>query len=353
MATRPYNGKYRAYFKYHGQQYSKVVTTKAEGKAWEVEEKKRLSQVVPLTPNLMYSAACEQYLNDCRSRVQRITFEEKRRYLREFVHFVGRDFPVQDVTPMLARQFIIHVWQERKGKSKSANRRLGELKTFWKWMGDEVPGNPWSKVQPYGEEKYTKYVPPPEDVAAILDKATPREKALLDFLLCTGARVGEAYQLLWKHVDFKAKELQLWTRKRKNSNPEPRSIPISGPLLTLLEDLWNNRVPGAEHVFINPDTGKPYERLQPAVRDMMSRLCKAAGVETVFGFHALRHYVAKLLIEGGNAKFGELQTLLGHQNATTTDIYLKSLSTSPIGHVAPYIEADVINRTMAARKAAP
>ncbi len=95
------------------------------------------------------------------------------------------------------------------------------------------------------------------------------------------------------------------------------------------------------------DVEEEDKRLQPAVRYMMRDLCKAAGVRH-FGFHALRHYVARMLVEGGNANLGDIQVLYGHQNATTTDIYLKSLAASPVSHVAPYIEDDVLKKTLAA-----
>ena len=80
---------------------------------------------------------------------------------------------------------------------------------------------------------------------------------------------------------------------------------------------------------------------------MMRDLCKAAGVKQ-FGFHALRRYVTRMLVEGGNANIGDIQVLYGHQRATTTDIYLKSLAASPVNHVGPYIEDDVIKKTIAA-----
>lgn len=95
--------------------------------------------------------------------------------------------------------------------------------------------------------------------------------------------------------------------------------------------------------MINQRTKARYQRLQPSVRYMLKRLCKAAGVKT-FGFHALRHYVSQRLMAGGNATLVDIQLLLGHQRATTTDIYLRSLSSS-ISHVAQFIEEDVLPKT--------
>ncbi len=97
------------------------------------------------------------------------------------------------------------------------------------------------------------------------------------------------------------------------------------------------------YVFINPHTNARHQRLQPSVRYMLKRLCKAAEVRQ-FGFHALRHYVSQRLMTGGHATLVDIQLLLGHQRATTTDIYLRSLSSS-ISHVAQFIEEDVLPKS--------
>ena len=340
------NGRCRGHFRYKGKKYyGPTVDTAKEAKAWVKSKVESLIHLEKRGPILMYSTASKRYLADCKARVQPGTYADKFRYLREFAEFIGDDFSVENVTTSVAKEFI--ACTQRSSTNKSANRRLGEMKTFWKWLGDEVTANPWTKVEKYGEEAFMKHVPRSEDVAKVLNKAGSRQKSILLFLLNTGARIGEVYQLTWEDIDFERDPLRLWTRKRKNGNRQPRSIPISGPLRELLEELLENRAPGDKYVFINPNTGKPYGRLQPAVRYMMRDLCRAAAVKH-FGFHSLRHYVARMLIEGGQAHIGDIQSLFGHQNATTTDIYLKSLTASPVSHVAPYIEDDVIKKTMAA-----
>lgn len=338
MATRTYGGKYRAYFKHQGKQYSKIVKTKAEGKIWEVKMKEELKLVETRPPSLMFSAVSALYLADCKARVQPITMQEKYRHLTEFAEFVGQDFPAQELSVATAKAFIAKVQRERG--NKSANRRLGDLQACWTWHKHALPANPWKSVQPYPEEEFVKYVPSAEDVKAVLDKASPWELRLLRFLLHTAARVGEAYQLTWEDVNFDRNTVCLWTRKRKGGARQSRLLPLSATLRAMLEEMRREQTDENPYVFINPSTNTRYQRLQPAVRFMLKRLCKAAKVKA-FGFHALRHYVSQRLITGGNATLVDIQLLLGHQRATTTDIYLKSLSSS-ISHVAQFIEDDVL-----------
>jgi integrase len=61
-------------------------------------------------------------------------------------------------------------------------------------------------------------------------------------------------------------------------------------------------------------------------KKIMSTLCKNAGVR-YFGFHALRHASASVM-DSKNVPIGAIQRILGHENRTTTEIYLHSISGS-------------------------
>ncbi len=58
----------------------------------------------------------------------------------------------------------------------------------------------------------------------------------------------------------------------------------------------------------------------------MRSLCKKAGVR-YFRFHALRHGGASMLDAPG-VPSGVIQQILGHENRSTTEIYLHSVSES-------------------------
>lgn len=73
---------------------------------------------------------------------------------------------------------------------------------------------------------------------------------------------------------------------------------------------------------------------------MLKRLCEKAEVKE-FGFHSLRHFFASRMMASGEANIVEVQAALGHQRTTTTDIYLRSMSSS-IAHLAGVIEGAVL-----------
>jgi hemerythrin-like domain-containing protein len=61
-------------------------------------------------------------------------------------------------------------------------------------------------------------------------------------------------------------------------------------------------------------------------RKFLHNLCTKAEVKP-FMYHALRHYGASKLDNAG-APLTDIQEILGHQRATTTDLYLQSLKGS-------------------------
>jgi integrase len=57
----------------------------------------------------------------------------------------------------------------------------------------------------------------------------------------------------------------------------------------------------------------------------METLCKRAGVK-VFGFHALRRYVASVLADTHKVSAKTIQRILRHKNVTTTERYIQNIN---------------------------
>ena len=204
MAIRKHQDKYRAYFKFQGKQYSRVVNTQAEGRAWMADEKRRLAklaeQQAASMKHLTYSRGVRDYLLDCQARMQANTLNEKILHFREFADFLGRDIPMSVVTALMAKGFAAEMQRDRG--NKAANRRIRNLKACWNWHRGELSENPWQKIKMYGEEEYQKRVPSRDELAAVLQSAESWEKHLLVVLLHTGARLGEVFELRWEDVNL-------------------------------------------------------------------------------------------------------------------------------------------------------
>jgi len=270
----------------------------------------------------MYSEIVKAYLNDCNSRMQSNTIAEKFRHLKHFADYLGADTSIENITYEQGLEFIQMI-QKIKG-NKSANRYLRNMKATWNWHRHRILYNFWNAIKPYPEDKKVKFIPTEEDIKSVKACASEWECDFIDIILKTGARRGEILDLKWEEVDFDNNFLVLWTRKRKNGEKQSRLMPLSSELHNILlrrkEDELNT-----EYVFTNPKDGQKYNKDQDAIRDMMKNLCKKAEIKK-FGFHALRHFISKKLMKSGKASISDIQNFLGHQRATTTDLYLNGLN---------------------------
>ncbi|MDA8241031.1 MAG: tyrosine-type recombinase/integrase [Nitrospiraceae bacterium] len=132
-------------------------------------------------------------------------------------------------------------------------------------------------------------------------------------------RHGIEHELSWKKqlkwTDIRPNHISLYTRKARNSDVKEIVIPMNNVLRETIKQI---PVVG-DYVFINPKTGQPYVYR----KRFLKTLCKNAGVQP-FTFHSIRHFSASLL-DNKNVPLTTIQRLLGHERATTTDIYLQEL----------------------------
>ncbi len=165
-----------------------------------------------------------------------------------------------------------------------------------------------------------------EDTERLLEAAdfdkTPlsvRDRALLEVLYGTGARISEAVGLDVDDLDLAGKAVLL-----RGKGGKERLVPLGSYAAKALEAyLVRVRPELAQHgrgtpkVFLN-SRGGPLSR-QSAWTVLRSAADKA-GLSTDISPHTLRHSFATHLMEGG-ADVRVVQELLGHASVTTTQIY--------------------------------
>lgn len=118
---------------------------------------------------------------------------------------------------------------------------------------------------------------------------------LLEFLVLrwTGFRGSDAVALQFREIDFKAKEAERITTKRKKKV----IIPLHAELLFALEAERDRRKPqGSDCVLLNPVTGKPLTR--PRLYQRMIALGQRAGVPNVHPHRFRDTFAVDLLLRG-------------------------------------------------------
>jgi integrase/recombinase XerD len=146
-----------------------------------------------------------------------------------------------------------------------------------------------------------------------------RDRALLEVLYSTGARISEAVGLNRDDVDGSARTVLL-----RGKGGKQRLVPIGRPALAALDAYLVRGRPtlaargrGTPAVFVNARGARLSRQSAWAVlRDAATRTGIAAAVSP----HTLRHSFATHLLEGG-ADVRVVQELLGHASVTTTQVY--------------------------------
>ena len=165
-----------------------------------------------------------------------------------------------------------------------------------------------------------------EDVERLLDAAgypgtslALRDRALLELLYGSGARISEAVGLAIDDLDLAERTVLL-----RGKGGRHRRVPLGTYSVRALEAYLVQARPAlAEHgtgtaaVFLN-SRGGPLSRQSAWV--VLRTAAERAGLAVGISPHTLRHSFATHLMEGG-ADVRVVQELLGHASVTTTQIY--------------------------------
>ena len=177
-----------------------------------------------------------------------------------------------------------------------------------------------------------KYVPSKQDVLKVILAADPEVQDYLWAIKETMGRMSEINRLTWANVNFEERSVILYTRKKRGGHLTPRKVPMTNRLFQLLSHRYEHRAKKHTWVFWhrywdrrNKDWAEgPYKDRKKIMRS----LCKKTGVR-YFRYHALRHFGASVL-DSANVNIGSIQRILGHENRTTTEIYLHSIGESDV-----------------------
>ena len=179
-------------------------------------------------------------------------------------------------------------------------------------------------------------IPTPDEIKAILQAVTGKNRALLLTAVFTGLRASELRGLPWKHgVDLKRGELHVIQRAdrfREIGKPKTRAaertIPLPSPVVAALRE-WRLACPKGALGLVFPDESGGVEYLVNIVQQILWPVQVAAGVVTntgapkYTGLHSLRHFYASWCInrkvDGGlELPPKVVQHRLGHSSITVT-----------------------------------
>lgn len=262
------------------------------------------------------------------------TLQSYRRDLRRYLDFLaaGGVDDLDSVVEQLVLDFVAHLRQGDEEHpalgASSVARTVVAVRGFHKFaLRDQMTTHdPASAVRPPAQEKRLPKALPLSDVEAILDTAgapgtvlSLRDRALLEVLYGTGARISEAVGLDVDDVDLVDRTVLL----RGKGNKE-RLVPVGSYACDAVQAYLTRARPelvasgrGTPALFLNARGGRLSRQ---SAWSVLVKTADRAGVTRDVSPHTLRHSFATHLLDGG-ADVRVVQELLGHASVTTTQVY--------------------------------
>lgn len=210
--------------------------------------------------------------------------------------------------------------------ASTATRRLVALRTFYRFLLLErlVEGDPTENVEPPRPLRRLPDYLTPEEVDRLLE--TPdtvsltglRNRAMLEVLYATGMRVSELTGLTLDRFNAEAGFVLVMGKGSKE-----RVVPLGEVAQDWVQRYRETARPallkGREStaLFVTARSGSMTRQM---VWIMITGYARQAGITKHLSPHTLRHSFATHLLEHG-ADLRSVQTLLGHADISTTQIY--------------------------------
>ena len=227
--------------------------------------------------------------------------------------------------------FVAHLSTDIKLKDTSIRRKIITLKSFYDYLLNRelITSSPFVHLKfKFKQEQKLPKTLPINDVSKLLNyfnidsstlssfarKILTRDAALLDLLVCTGIRIGEAAAITLEDINISEHTLLIHGKGRKQ-----RLIYISSPITwnrvhTLIKE---RKKETDSHLFVNR-YGQPISI--HGIEDIYKKYINKAQINKKSTPHYLRHTFATNLLANG-ADLRSVQEILGHASVATTQIY--------------------------------
>ena len=209
------------------------------------------------------------------------------------------------------QSFLRHLVMERNVSTSYQNQAINAIKFYY----ERVLGGQRKTyfIDRPKKEKTLPVVLSEEEILLILRSVSNlKHKAILMVIYSAGLRISECINLKIKDIDSNRMQIRVEQSKGKKD----RYTLLSTKTLLILRDYFKTYRP-KEFLFEGQDGGCYSTRsIQNIFRDAVEK----TKIKRKVSVHSLRHSFATHLLENGtNLRY--IQSLLGHSNSKTTEIY--------------------------------
>ena len=263
-------------------------------------------------------------------------------YLARFLDLITQDFPEgasikpADLTPEILRKFRLRLnrfddnQNHERLSALTQSYHLIALRGFLKYLAKRgIKSLDPSLVDlPRAAKKQVTFLHF-DEVSRLLSEIPTdtetglRDRAIIELLFSGGLRVSELCNLNRDSINLARREFMVRGKGKKD-----RPIFIDQTTAEHIEEYLNARTDTLPALFLNnssnqniPDTSGDFRRLSPrSIERIIGKYTRLAGITKHVTPHTLRHSFATDLLMNG-ADIRSVQSLLGHANIATTQIY--------------------------------
>ena len=270
------------------------------------------------------------------------TVENYGLYLARFIDLITEDFEGQemikpsDITPEILRRFRLKLnrFSDNQNKERlsalTQSYHLIALRGFFKYLAKRgIKSLDPSLIDlPRAAKKQVTFLHFDEIERLLAEipldtESGLRDRAIIELLFSGGLRVSELCSLNRDSINLERREFMVRGKGKKD-----RAIFIDKSTAECIEDYLNMRTDTLPALFLNnsanqqiPSTSGDFRRLTPrSIERIVQKYTRLAGITKHVTPHTMRHSFATDLLMNG-ADIRSVQSLLGHANISTTQIY--------------------------------
>lgn len=319
MTITKKNGKYYSRFQINGERHHYLcsgATSMKEAEKMESAFKYKLMQqqngVIPREEKgISLAKILALYENYAKNNNKDIAHNTSK--IEAIKEFFGANKPIQTIKQSDVEEFRTHLLLQKKLQNSTVNKYVCVLsKAFNLIINDGlITYNPCRGLRKLKENNEIIRYLTSEEEKRLFQELPPHLKPIVVCALQTGLRRSNLLNLRWEQIDLEYGFIEI--EKQENKGHKEIRIPISTKLMKEFEQIGFKK---EGYVFINPETGKPFN----TIRKGFLNACERAKINN-FRFHDLRHTVGTRLVEQG-IDIKTIQELFAHSSITTTQRYL-------------------------------
>lgn len=235
--------------------------------------------------------------------------------LNRFADTVGK--PLKEISTNDIRGYLFLYQQRENVKACTVDKIRQRINSFFNWCANEgiISYNPAARVAKIKAAKSDRRALTEEELEYCRNQClTLRDKALLEVLYSTGARVSEVSRINIKDIDWNHGSVRVFGK-----NSEWYTVYLNARAIVSLKTYLKERKDSCPALFVTERS--PSRRLDVySLRNAIEKIGKRADLEIVLSPHVLRHTMATMALQHGTP-LEIVQRMLNHKNPATTQIY--------------------------------